>query len=189
MPEISVSLNGLFVTGKYGWTEEAKALSSLSQLGKLKWNTGVMTLRSHGGGQCQKRYLDQRNPWLLSQAWTMAAHKAAMWGFLLQHNHAVHKERQEGFPLPLLTKKCPYISRLRFRAPSAAVWWGSTPAWALVMGVGGRMLLLGTGGGWGDRGLVWGAARNVAKHCAHRSTDAWINCLLFTAWVYCSAFN
>lgn len=117
MPEISVSLNGLFVTGKYGWTEEAKALSSLSQLGKLKWNTGVMTLRPHGGGQCQKRYLDQRNPWLLSQAWTMAAHKAAMWGFLLQHNHAVHKERQEGFPLPPPHKKMPLHLKITVQSP------------------------------------------------------------------------
>lgn len=122
------------------------------------------------------------------QVWTITAHKAATWGLPLQHNHAVHKESLEGFPLPLLTKKSPCISRLLFRAPSAAVWWGGTPAWVLVMGVGGRMLVLGTGGRW-DRGPAWGTARNVAKDSAHRSTDAWINCLLFTARVYCSAFN
>lgn len=66
--------------------------------------------------------------------------------------------KPRGLPLPLLPKKCPLIWRFLFRAPPAAVWWGSTPArvWWWVMGVGGRMLLLGTGGRWGDRGAVRG---------------------------------
>lgn len=63
--------------------------------------------------------------------------------------------KPRGLPLPLLPKKCPYIWRLLFRAPPAAVWWG-----ALQHGSGDgwwrQNVLMGTGGRWGDRGEAWG---------------------------------
>lgn len=95
--------------------------------------------------------------------------------------------KPRGLPLPFLPKKMSLHLKTPFQSPSCSSVVRSTPAWVWWW-------VMEAECADGDRWQVGGQGssvghRDVAKDWAHRSTDAWINCLLFTAWVYCSAFN